>query len=128
MMAQYLKINFMRCTNYVQNFVFLSESAQFFAMPPHYNESTIKCTLLSHQQNGIFVNRMRFLLLCEKSGVILLVLVSLTAGRLTVRQILVDLKIYNILYRSLVRIFTEFNEGMYSVIIVLPMHFSWFFG
>ena len=33
------------------------------------------------QQNSSFVNRMRFPLLCEKSGAILLVLVGLTAGK-----------------------------------------------
>ena len=38
------------------------------------------------QQNSSFVNRMRFPLLCEKSGAILLVLVGLMAGRPVVRQ------------------------------------------
>ena len=36
-MAQYLKIHFIRYTNYVQSFMLLSKSAQFFAMPPHYS-------------------------------------------------------------------------------------------
>ena len=38
------------------------------------------------QRNSSFVNRTRFLLLCEKSGAILLVLVGLTAGRQAVRR------------------------------------------
>ena len=37
-------------------------------------------------QNNIFVNRMQLPLLYEKSGVILLVLVGLMAGRPAVRQ------------------------------------------
>ena len=36
--------------------------------------------------NNSFVNRTQLLLLCEKSGTILLVLVGLTAGRLAGRQ------------------------------------------
>ena len=35
-MAQYLKIHFMSCTNYVQSFMLLLKSAQSFAMQPHY--------------------------------------------------------------------------------------------
>ena len=54
-------------------------------------------------QNNNFVNRTQLLLLCEKSGAILLVLVGLTAGWLAGQQsdqILVGSKIFKIVYRS----------------------------
>ena len=57
---------------------------------------------------------MQLPLLCEKSGAILLVLVSFTAGWQSGWQsdkILVDLKIFKILYGSYGRIFMAFNEG-----------------
>ena len=40
-----------------------------------------KAQWMNLQWNSSFVNRIRFPLLCEKSGAILLVLVCLTAGR-----------------------------------------------
>ena len=49
-----------------------------------------------HRGNN-FVNWTRLLLLCEKSGAILLVLVGLTAGRQS-DEIREDLKIFEILY------------------------------
>ena len=54
-------------------------------------------------RNNSFVNRTQLLLLYEKSGAILLVLVGLMAGRPAGQQsdkILVDFKILKILYRS----------------------------
>ena len=65
------------------------------------------------QQNSGFMNWMRFPLLCEKSGAILLVLVWVLqqAGRLAGQQsdkILVD---FEILTDRIVKIFTEFNKG-----------------
>ena len=50
-------------------------------------------------QNNSFVNQTRLPLLCEKSGAILLVLVGLTAVWQS-NEILVDLEIFKILYRS----------------------------
>ena len=44
-MAQYLKIHFIRYTNYVQSFMLLSKSAQFFAMPPHYGSVKVPLAL-----------------------------------------------------------------------------------
>ena len=61
-----------------------------------------KVQRMNIQRNNSFVNRMRFPLLCEKSGAILLVLVGLTAGRQAGRQsneILVDFEIFKSLYR-----------------------------
>ena len=45
-----------------------------------------KAQWMNLQRNSSFINRTRFPLLCEKSGAILLVLLSLTAGRQAVRQ------------------------------------------
>ena len=45
-----------------------------------------KAQWMNLQRNSSFVNRTRFPLMCEKSGVILLVLVGLTAGRQAVRR------------------------------------------
>ena len=49
--------------------------------------------------NNSFVNRTRLPLLCEKIGAFLLVLVGLMAGQQS-DEILVDFKIFKILYRS----------------------------
>ena len=63
------------------------------------------------QRNTSFVNRMRFPLLCEKSGAILLVLVSLTAGRPAVRQNSGRFQNFQISTDRIIRFFTKFNEG-----------------
>ena len=83
------------------------------------DERNTKVQWMNLQRNSSFVNRTQFPLLCEKSGVILLVLVGLTAGRQAGRQaggqaggraggragrqadeILVDFEIFKSLYRS----------------------------
>ena len=51
-------------------------------------------------QNNIFVNWTRLPLLCEKSGVILLVLVGLTASRQAVKQNIGRYENLKNLYRS----------------------------
>ena len=55
-----------------------------------------------------FIKQMQFPLLCEKSGVILLVLVGLMAGQQASRQSDKDLKFF---IDHIIRIFTEFNKG-----------------
>ena len=54
---------------------------------------------------------MRFPLLCEKSGAILLVLVGLTAGRQAGSQTKFS-KFSNLSTERIVRFFMEFNEGI----------------
>ena len=44
-MALHLKIYFMSCTNYVQNFMLLSKSAQFLAMLLYYYTRANTCSL-----------------------------------------------------------------------------------
>ena len=69
-----------------------------------------KAQWMNLQWNGSFINRMRFLWLCEKSGATLLVLVGLTAGRSAVRRN--SGRFQNFLSTDhIVRFFTEFNEG-----------------
>ena len=75
-----------------------------------------------HRINS-FVNRMRLPLLCEKSGAIHLVLVGLMVGWQAVRR-----NKGRSSTDCIVRNFMAFYEGTYSVIIVLPMHFSQFLG
>ena len=76
---------------------------------------------LRMELNNSFVN---LPLLCEKSGAILLVLMGLMAGRQS-DKILVDLEILNFLLIASL----GFSWGLtrYSVIMMLPMHFSQFF-
>ena len=59
-------------------------------------------------QNNRFINWTQLPLLCERSGDILLVLVGLTAGWQS-EEILVDLKIFKIIYTNcIIRIFMVF--------------------
>ena len=81
-------------------------------------------------RNNSFVNWTRLPLLCEKSGVILLVLMGLTAGspgRQSGRQSEKYWQIWKFLKFStdhIARIFMVFNEGT----VLLPMHSVSFFG
>ena len=70
--------------------------------------------------NNSFVNRMELASLCEKSGAILLVLVGLTTGKQS-DEILVDENFLKFSTDDIVRIFKD-------TMLLLPMHFSQFFG
>ena len=79
----------------------------------------------SSSEHNSLVNRMQLLLLYEKSGAMLLVLVGLMAGRLAGRKLddaLVDLEILKFFTDHIIRI-----SRCLSVVIVLLMHFGQFF-
>ena len=66
-------------------------------------------------------------LLCEKFGAILLVLVGLTAGRPAGKQSDEIREDRNPLLIKLLGILRRLRRYTCSVIVVLPMHFSWLF-
>ena len=78
--------------------------------------------------NNSFINRTQLPLLCEKSGAILLVLVGLTAGRQAVRQNIGRFKNSKNFLQITSEEFLVFNKGTALFYVVLPMHFSRFFG
>ena len=73
-----------------------------------------KAQWMNLQRNSSFINRMRFRLVCEKSGAIYTPSASGSYGRQAGKQsdeILVDLKFSNISTDCIVRFFMKFNEG-----------------
>ena len=82
-----------------------------------------KAQWINLQRNSSPMNWTQFPLLCENSRAILLVLVGLTADNQTKHW---AGGFGNFKNSATNQIFTFLQ--WYSVIIVLPMHFNWFFG
>ena len=82
------------------------------SVDPRMKRNT-KAQWMNLQRNSSFVNRIRFPLLCEKSGAILLVLVGLTAGRPAVRRNSGRFRNFQIRLSTdrVVRFSMEFNKG-----------------